>query len=146
MNLKLYKEVSVEVNSFGVIINPNFHDAEIVGINIGDNDNVTINIFTCSDVKNVIELCGVKYLKCNDFRQGNVVCEILIQFGEVFESRDLNFLLDIDQESKSDYLNKVKDDVLNGRSKVFKVNPTYGCAIVGLVNDIKILEINADSI
>lgn len=107
---------------------PDFHDGHLTGIIVGDGSADLL----CSTVhgdKYTWHLFGVQRLRADNFRQGNIIFEIILHQKD-FPSNLVKTAFGYDREDEPAWLAAEILKLRDERGMVLEVGSSYGCHVV----------------
>ena len=127
---------------------PNFHDGNLTGLSVFERT-ATLSIVRYDGTRWQIELSGVRHLKADDFREGNIIshCEV------VTNSEPSRALLEAvasgphesaAQEYHDQYrlfIDGIVEQVKSGSLSLLSVEPSYGCDVLAVCERIEATEV-----
>ena len=109
------------------------HDSYLIGLSVDREKRAQVTFELAGGRRAILILEDVEHLLANDFREGNIVLDILIQNSADYDERYL------DQLFGKEYLaqNKAFKQSLGGKIScgeliLVTVEPSYGCALIAL--------------
>lgn len=139
--------MDLELTSHGYLRSPNLHDGHVVGLQlVGKNARVTVT--DTSDQRFVLELVGLRNLRCNEFAQGNIIHHVIITTRAKPPSASLRKLLDKPHPSVGElprgqyeaWVARCEQSVIDGDLVFVELQPSYGCEILALCENVKVEE------
>jgi hypothetical protein len=127
----------------GSIVNPNVHDANILGVIMLTQKQLLLPIETVDGLALYIALDDVVCLRVDDFREGNIILDISVLSGTEVEMKDIAYAHGLESflscQSNS-FLEKAIQNFLSRKQYLVQVNPSYGCKLVCICNKVEVLE------
>jgi len=127
---------------------PNFHDGNLTGLSVAERT-ATFSVVRYDGALWRIELSGVRHLKADDFREGNI-----ISFCEVVTNTDPSRALleavasgpheAAAQEYHNQYrlfIDGLSEHVRNGSLSLLHIEPSYGCEVLAICEKIEANEV-----
>jgi hypothetical protein len=127
-------------------MNVDFHDANLVSIQIGQQKEIRITCELQSGQTATVRLSGVSHFRCNDFREGNIVFEFECIRSVKVDKSEFKWLLDVDKGEFSDYIDKLCDQVEQGQLEYVKLTPSYGAMLSALCERCQVDESDEQSV
>jgi hypothetical protein len=115
---------------------PTFHDGHLTGLAVSDRE-ATLSISRSDGVMWRIELAGVRYLKADDFREGNIIFAVEAMTG-VEPPRDMvEALVSGPHEAAAQehhdkhraYIDGLVEQVATGSLTLLSLSSSYGCEL-----------------
>lgn len=141
---------SYDIGEDGNLMTPHLHDAEFSGLlKLAKFKYVLFfDVSTSGDSISII-LSGVKALKANNFREGNVVLDICIYSGirenRLFLQENLEYLYDFKKVQVESTQSRIKsliskeiDSIVSGKLGIFSIASSYGCSLLALYEKLEI--------
>lgn len=107
-----------------------FHDGFVDGLLLG-NDGVRLFLSTGEKQSFVLDVAGLRSLRLNDFREGNIIFDVVVRDGDEVTSRDMVELFGFSDEEKA--LQKLEEAHREGLI-VIEINPSYGASCLMLAS------------
>jgi hypothetical protein len=125
------------------IIEPNVHDARILGLITLKNKKLLLLIKTTDKSILCFSFNGIDCLRVDDFKEGNIILDITVSRGPEVEVSDIAYAHGLEQSvslEKNLYLDKAVQNFINGKKLFVQINPSYGCKLVCICDGIEILK------
>jgi len=103
---------------------PHFHDGYFDGIRIGPNKLVQCFLRTVNDQSFVLILEGVQALVLSDFRQGNIILDLVLRSSEEIIPSDMEELYGVGPDTP--HGTTLLKATLGKGLQVLEINPSYG--------------------
>ena len=130
-------EDALALGASGEVVHPNLHDGRLWGIYLRPHGAVDLFVSDEAGVEYQFRLGGVERFRANDFREGNIVLGVTMQAATEIRLRDVVDLChdfpDKEEESRS-IIKRAQEHNLN----IFRIDPSYGCAMVALCCEVKV--------
>ena len=112
-----------------------FHDGFLDGLLIQGS---TVHVVLSTDEREefVLEVDGVKSLKVDGFKEGNIIYDVLVREGEELTYRDIMDFYEFKDEAKA--LTKLQE-ARQERLLVVEINPSYGASGVILAGSAELI-------
>src|SRR5262249_27101906 len=81
-------------------------------------------------------LKGLDRLRCLDFRQGNIILDVVIVSGESPDKNALRYLLDLEDDETPDFLLDRIEKIEQGILTFVNITPSYGCEVLALCSEL----------
>ncbi len=129
----------IKLTEDGVITEPNVHDAELVGILFPTEKQALLLIKDTHNLLHCIALNGVKYLRSDGIREGNIILDITVESGKDVNPKDISYLLGLnDGRNYENLLLQTLERVKDRELLLLKLNPSYGGSLICLCDGIAI--------
>lgn len=94
-----------------------------------------VQLFLSTDEQQsfIFHLAGLRSLRLNDFRQGNIIFDVIVRAGDEVTSRDIVELFGFLDEEKA--LQKLEEVHREGLI-VLEINPSYGASCLMLATSV----------
>ena len=127
---------------------PTFHDGNLVGLSVSKAA-ATLSFVRSDGVRWLIELEGVRYLKADDFREGNIVyhCRAITKAEpprgllEALASGPHELAAPEYHEKHRLFIDGLAEQVRNGSLTLLIVEPSYGCDLLALSERVEASEV-----
>jgi len=104
-----------------------FHDGFVDGLLIGK-ESVTIFLSTSAKASYVLIADDVLRMRVDNFREGNIIYDVLTREGEELTVHDIESLYGMQSEATGEVnVRRVLERVVSERRIVLEINPSYGC-------------------
>lgn len=118
---------------------PNFHDGNLTGLSVFERT-ATLSIVRYDGVRWQIELSGVRYLRADGFREGNIIshCEVVTNAEPsraLLEAVASGPHESAAQEYHDQYrlfIDGIAEQVKSGHLSLLSVEPSYGCDVLAI--------------
>lgn len=123
------------------LFEPNLHDGKLLSIAAPIDKRVEIKVEDVLEKQYSIILDGVTRFCASDFREGNIILDVMIMRGRQVKQADLSQLLYAGQmgEEAKVYLEHLLEDIVHKSLLVLQINPSYGCLLIGIARNIDIM-------
>jgi hypothetical protein len=111
-----------------------FHDGYLDGLFLHGSA-ASIFLSTASKQAFVLQVSGVRSLKVDNFRQGNIIFDVLVRDGAELTVDDVKQFFEFKDEAKS--LEKL-EHLRHGGLVVLEINPSYGAACSILAESVEL--------
>jgi hypothetical protein len=130
----------LSIASDGTVIEPNFHDARVVGILCPSSQRALLLLKDTSSAVYCLDLKGVNRLRVDDFREGNIVLDLTIEGGHSVRPEDVAHVLGIQGNAVYDEYHSIIMQQI-GQKELFlvRLNPSYGCELGCLCAQVDVL-------
>ena len=118
------------------IVEPDFHDANVNGLLVTNDKSLMVSISGSSCGNKCLVLHGLERLRCDDFRQGNIILDITVSSGPSLNVDDLAYVHEV--ERNTPFLQSAMDRLRSQNSLLVRLNPSYGCSLVGICQRITV--------
>lgn len=106
------------------------HDSLLTGIQGAEGKDLLL-FFTSEDGQDfTLRLQGVEQFLCNEFREGNIVFDIVIESKDRFDRNALRKLLELGKNRSSSALESYAERLSEGEIILLTVTCSYGCEIL----------------
>ena len=126
------KESTIERDGEGVIRRPNLHDAMLHGIVVTERDELWLLCRTEQGTRYQLDVPRVRYLRAENFRQGNIIFDVKLVSGPGVDRSTLEWLLYHDRPADQASVNALANDVERGDCTLVEVTTSYGCCLVAV--------------
>lgn len=115
---------------------PSFHDGLLCGLSVTETT-ATLSLVEVDGRRWSVELTGVRHLKADDFRQGNIVLDLEVVTGEPPPPRWLEKLLPAPHpeaaaqhhDAHRSHVDEVSAGIAAGALMLVVLSPSYGCEL-----------------
>ncbi len=127
---------------------PTFHDGNLIGLSFSKGE-ATLSIVGSDGVGWQIELRGVRYLKADDFREGNIVsyCRAIRKTDpprgllEALAGGPHELAAPEYHEKHRLFIDDLAEQVRNGSLTLLIVEPSYGCELLAISEQVEASEV-----
>lgn len=127
---------------------PTFHDGNLAGLSVSKGA-ATLSLVRSDGVTWRIELEGVRYLKADDFREGNIIsyCRVITEADpprgllEALANGPHESAAHEYHEKHRLFIDDLAQQVRNGSLTLLIVEPSYGCDLLTLSERVKASEV-----
>lgn len=127
---------------------PTFHDGNLIGLSVSKGA-ATLSLVSSDGVAWQIELAGVRHLKAEDFREGNIVsyCRAITKTEpprgllEALASGPHESAAPEYHEKHRLFIDDLAGQVRNGRLTLLIVEPSYGCELLAISERVEASEV-----
>lgn len=113
-----------------VIMDPDLHDGNLIGLVVHHREQLEIFCTDIGGVEYVVTVGGLIALRADDFRQGNIIFELLIHRSPIAPS--LVERVFGDKSEKDPPWLSAKMSTLTNEHVLLEVTSSYGCELVAL--------------
>jgi len=125
----------------GWFTNPSFHDGYILGLELLSKKMASIKLSTVKGDQYEVVLDGMTHLMVNNFRQGNIISDINVLTGmRNYEKYLKNFVYYRPKDLSAGWFTSIIDDLTNGTKNLILINPSYGCELTAICENIKLFK------
>lgn len=133
----------------GRLMNPGFHDGWLTSITMSDDgQSVSIGLRRFSGERFLLCLSGVESLLATEFRQGNIVLDVVLASG--IEPRDMEAFRRLVGAPEADATASIQErfdaktrqklsDVSEGRAVFVQIEASYGCDLACLCRSAEVV-------
>jgi hypothetical protein len=123
---------NIEIDHNRVVVNPNLHDGNLVGVVLLSESRLLILIRKLDGTVEGIILGGVEYLLVDRFNQGNIILDMTITTGSAARLEDISeFFSGVDARQKFEEFN-------SRNLMLVQLNPSYGCYLSCICSSIEL--------
>lgn len=123
---------------------PNFHDGNLVGLSVSERT-ATLSVVRHDGALWRIELSGVRHLKADDFREGNIIsyCEVVTNAEpsrallEAVANGPHETAAQEYQDQYRLFIDDLSEQIRSGRFSLFYVEPSYGCEVLAICEKVE---------
>jgi hypothetical protein len=115
---------------------PNLHDGTIDMLSLKANNVLEIGL---TDVKNVryrLVLSGLERLRCQDFREGNIILDVSLVNGQSPDKDALRELFGLTNDQTPHFLAQIIVKIEQGLLAFVNITPSYGCEVLALCSNV----------
>ena len=137
----MYKNLLVSED--GSIVNPDVHDAHILGLVMINKKKLLLPVRLTDGSNLCLALSNIDCLRADDFREGNIILDITVSRGTEVDMSDIAYAHGLEQLLSSEanaFLNKAMQDFFIGIKLFVQINPSYGCKLVCICDEIQVLQ------
>jgi hypothetical protein len=120
----------------GIVVKPKFHDARLTGIELHSEHDVRLSIQASARDRYIVALLGVRRLRADEFREGNIILDVTIERGADCDPDLLAELYDL--RDGNPYVATLLSEVRTNNLALAQLNPSYGCRLLALCKDVTI--------
>ena len=88
-----------------------------------------------------LHLCGLRNMRADDFREGNIIFEVIVYNKMTPPIEFLRSLFGVSQSDIPEYFHKILLDLRSGQSTLVHLSPSYGCELTALCASIQLVKI-----
>lgn len=121
----------------GEIVVPEVHDAKVRGLLVTNDSRLLVSIAGTDGSNKCLVFYGVERLRCDDFRQGNIILDVTVSSGESIDIDDLAYVYGV-EKSNAPFLQSSMDRLQAQNRLVVRLNPSYGCSLVGICQSLTV--------
>jgi hypothetical protein len=127
---------------------PSFHDGNLIGLSVFERT-ATVSIVRADGVRWRIELSGVRHLKADDFREGNIIsyCEV-VTTTEPPRELLMAVARGPDGAAAQEYHDRYRrfidglvEQIKSGHLSLLYIEPSYGCDVIAICERIEAIEV-----
>ena len=112
---------------------PQLHDGLLEGIIVTNDKSSTLTLRDISGVRYELELGAVEYLCENDFREGNIILDLTVEWGKNCDVSLLRTLFSNKQlERHPGFLDALLQRIEAEGLALVSIDPSYGCSFLAL--------------
>lgn len=121
------------------LVEPRLHDGHLLGIRIPEQGKIELDVSDRFGKQYRIELAGVVAFHASDFREGNIILNVIVLHGERVQMDDFELL-----EgwycflNKDGYREKLYQQVIRESLYVVQLIPSYGCELIGIAKQVSV--------
>lgn len=130
-----------ELNKWGALIAPSFHDGMVDALDVSDDRCAEVILKQVTGARYRLKLNGLKHLRCDDFRRGNIIFDVSVFSNRTPPQNYLSHLLGSESKREREYLNTIAKSVEIGELTLFSIVPSYGCELFALCKSVELREI-----
>ncbi|MDF3983572.1 hypothetical protein P3W24_11615 [Luteibacter sp. PPL201] len=123
----------------GMVVEPNIHDAQVMGIVLDKKGRALVPLEDVDGRALCIVMDGVVRLKTDDFRQDNTLLSLSVSSGESLDISDVADAYGV-SNANQDFLPQAMQRLASESFMVVRASPSYGCSMVCICQDLKVLE------
>jgi hypothetical protein len=133
-------DMGLTIAANGSLQSPNLHDGYVVGLHLAGNDLAQVTLRDLHGQRFVLELAGLKRLRCDGFAEGNIISDLMFIRGAAPPNDVVRKLVGEPHPSAGEpyrqQFEKVIADyerkVIEGDLTFVEIVPSYGCEISAL--------------
>ena len=128
-----------KMDDANTVITPQLHDSNLTKLEFFQ-DNIVLSFILESKKVINIHLIGIVDIMCNNLRKGNIVLDVTASTGSDTDFYLLDKLFTkpkVNNPKFESYLCSLKNKILQNELYVVQLNPSYGCEIIALCENIK---------
>lgn len=118
---------------------PSFHDGLLCGLSVAETT-ATLSLVEADGRRWSVGLTGVRYLKADDFRQGNIVLDLELITGGPLPRAWLEKLLPaphpevaaVYRDAHRAHLDELEAGIAAGALTLVVLSPSYGCELLAI--------------
>lgn len=119
-----------------------FHDGYLEGLWIPENG--TVHVFLRTDVEEeqiTVVLKGVVMLRAGEFREGNIIVEVLVRDHEEVTLQDIGRLYELAPGHRAeDWEHQLLNRANEERMIILEINPSYGASCLVLAHTVEFMK------
>jgi len=127
---------------------PNFHDGNLTGLSVFERT-ATVSIVRADGVRWRIELSGVRNLKADNFREGNIISHCEVVTGAEPSRELLQAVAKGPHEAAAQeyhdryrmFIDGLVEQVKSGRLSLLNIEPSYGCDVIAICERVEAIEV-----
>jgi hypothetical protein len=126
----------MNTKSSGTIYLSKFHDCGLSGVMLLPGGGCALYISGLDAKESIVTLTGVVCLRVDNFLEGNIILDVVVQSGPNVREADVLFALSINEKSKhGDFVGVTMDRIRRNELYLVQVNPSYGCTLACLCSE-----------
>ena len=129
----------------GMVVKPNVHDAQVMGIIVDKKERAIVPLEGADGRTLCLIMDGVVRLKADDFRQGNTLLSLSVSVGASLDVSDVAEAYGVNHANQ-DFLPQAMTRLVNEGSMVVRLSPSYGCSMVCICRDVDVIECSLSSL
>lgn len=114
-----------KINDKGILTDPELHDGYVEALSVVNNKWVALECRTVKNERMKINFGGVRILRGNDFREGNIILNVAIYQGTKIPESEIEQLL-FNQYSKRDAITKTIEELHSSNEFFVHLECSYG--------------------
>ena len=130
------ERMELKLNKSGQLLEPNFHDGLVEAIDVSKGESAELLLSTVEGDRYLLVLSEVRYLRCSEFREGNIIFDLSVFSGTVPPNDLLGALLGTDGEDI--HSKRFSASVLKGDLTLVSITPSYGCELQALCSAVEL--------
>jgi hypothetical protein len=109
------------------------HDSHLIGLSVDGEKRGRLLFELAGGRRTTLVLEGVQYLQADNFRQGNIVLDVVIQKGTDYDESYLEQLFGKEYlEQNKAFKESLGARIGSGELVLAAIEPSYGCVLVAL--------------
>lgn len=132
-------EANIEIVN-QILVRPDLHDARIFGINIDKRGDLKLSIGLQNGRLSELIFTGLFRLLVNNFREGNVILDVVVLPSDQFELKDVEIFYDSSDVDVGEALSALHRQVRLNNKFLIKISASYGCELFCICSGIKFIE------
>lgn len=137
--------MELELDSHGYLTMPNLHDGHLIALQLVGKS-LRLTVTDASKHNFIIELVGIKRLRCNEFSEGNIIHHVVLTSLAKPPMTSLRKLLgephasiaESYREQHEVWVGSYEQSVVDGHLLFMELQPSYGCEVLALCESIKV--------
>ncbi len=132
--------IPVDIANDSTLLRPNLHDGYLLGINLVSEDSLELTVAEVSGKKYRILLEGVVDLCAKDFREGNIILDVLVIPSKDVQLHHLSELAKgkPNSEGFEKHMRIILERIRRESLYVLELNPSYGCYLIVVAKNFSI--------
>jgi len=131
----------IELSKHGGIINPNLHDADLIGIFISEKDCILILARDVTGTVFCVAFTGVEAFHGEDLREGNIIFDIAVQTATSVSREDIVDLYRLAHDPNATAVFEgIAKRISENELMLVRLNPSLGCEFVCTCTGISLVD------
>jgi hypothetical protein len=105
------------------------HDAQLLAVINEGGGRFTLRFKTDIAKMSDVVLEGTERLRCEDFREGNIVLSATVTSKVIPRESDVRWILGVQEGEETSYIEDLLKDVAKGALSLFEIVPSYGAEL-----------------
>ena len=120
------------------VVEPRLHDGSVLGVACHDGQ-ATVDVADALGNRHRLVLSGVERLRAHDFREGNIILDVIVRVCDSDDAAVLKRLFDLgDTRADVAFLAQLLTRAEADQMLLVEVNPSYGCSLTALCRRIEL--------
>jgi len=128
-----------------MVVEPNVHDAQVMGIMLEKNGRAVLALEGADGRVMCLVMDGVVRLKADDFRQGNTLLSLSVSEGASLDVGDVAEAYGVSHPDQG-FLPQAMVKLASEGFIVVHMSPSYGCSTVCICRDMNVIECSLSSL
>jgi hypothetical protein len=111
------------------------HDARLLALIADGDGRFSLRFKTDAGKMRYVILDSVERLRCENFREGDIVLSVSLTSEVAVGDAELHWILGIEPNDETAYVRQLREQIARGELALFEIVPSYGEEIKAIVGD-----------